>query len=347
MLFSRDTAPPPGAGASPEGGAVAGAGRRPKSRPTTPTSAPAGDGTERSSPARRSGPSSGPSPSARSTRTPGVKPGSIHTDDEWARAKGLGTPIAQGMMSTAYVSTLMTGAVGAGFVAGGTMDVRFLRPVHRDDTLTVTGTVTGFAGDGGQRRVHVVRGGPQPAGRPDARRHGDRDSSDEPARGDVAPPGSRSSTAQVHAYERDHPGTAVGLGPPRTGRGDRRRHGRRHGRRRRRRGDPRLAVDHVPLRPELRRRGARRPSGPVRARGADRSPARRRRGRRGGVDGGPGRGRRPADALDGARGRRGRRGRQPAVRGSRPPRGAAQRAVLGLAAARRRPGRAATRPRRS
>jgi acyl dehydratase len=87
----------------------------------------------------------------------GVKPGSIHTDDAWAQAKGLGTTIAQGMMSTAYVSTLMTDVVGEGFVRGGAMDVRFLRPVHRDDTLTVTGTVAGFTAgsDGGSTRVHV------------------------------------------------------------------------------------------------------------------------------------------------------------------------------------------------
>ena len=48
----------------------------------------------------------------------GVRPGSIHTDPAWARAKGFRTTLAQGMMSTAYVSELMTRAVGAGFVAG-------------------------------------------------------------------------------------------------------------------------------------------------------------------------------------------------------------------------------------
>ena len=85
----------------------------------------------------------------------GVRPGSIHTDLEWARAKGFPTPIAQGMMSTAYVSALMTDAVGAGFVVGGRMDVRFLRPVHPGTTLNVTGTVTGFTRDGDGIRAHV------------------------------------------------------------------------------------------------------------------------------------------------------------------------------------------------
>ena len=89
----------------------------------------------------------------------GVKPGSIHTDPEWAHAKGFDATIAQGMMSTAYVSTLMTTAVGTGFVAGGTIDCRFLRPVLCGDVLTVTGTVVGFApqeAEGERLRIHVA-----------------------------------------------------------------------------------------------------------------------------------------------------------------------------------------------
>jgi acyl dehydratase len=85
----------------------------------------------------------------------GVKPLSIHTDVSWAQAKGLRTTIAQGMMSTAYVSTIMTTAVGEGFVVGGQMDARFLRPVFCDDGLTVTGSVAGFSRDAERVRVHV------------------------------------------------------------------------------------------------------------------------------------------------------------------------------------------------
>jgi acyl dehydratase len=85
----------------------------------------------------------------------GVRPGSIHTDPEWAQAKGFSIPIAQGMMSTAYVSALMTDAIGAGFVVGGRMDVRFLRPVHPGTTLTITGTVTGFTQEADGIRCHV------------------------------------------------------------------------------------------------------------------------------------------------------------------------------------------------
>lgn len=86
----------------------------------------------------------------------GVRPHSIHTDVDWARAKGLRTTIAQGMMSTAYVSTLMTTAIGEGFVIGGRMDARFLRPVFCGDTLEVTGTVAGFSREHDRIRAHVV-----------------------------------------------------------------------------------------------------------------------------------------------------------------------------------------------
>jgi acyl dehydratase len=88
----------------------------------------------------------------------GVRPGSIHTDPSWARAKGFPTTIAQGMMSTAYVSAMMTDAFGAGFIVGGTMDVRFLRPVFEGRRLTTSGHVMGFVqnDDGLQAHVEVA-----------------------------------------------------------------------------------------------------------------------------------------------------------------------------------------------
>ena len=42
----------------------------------------------------------------------GVRPRSIHTDPSWAHAKGFRTTLAQGMMSTAYVSEMMTRLLG-------------------------------------------------------------------------------------------------------------------------------------------------------------------------------------------------------------------------------------------
>jgi 3-hydroxybutyryl-CoA dehydratase len=71
----------------------------------------------------------------------GVKPYSIHTDEAWARTKGFRAPLAQAMMSTAYVSELMTRFLGEGFVKGGTMSMVFIKPVYVGDRLTVRGVV--------------------------------------------------------------------------------------------------------------------------------------------------------------------------------------------------------------
>jgi len=85
----------------------------------------------------------------------GVRPNSIHTDEAWARKKGFRTTLAQGMMSTAYVSEMMTRLLGAGFVKGGTMSVAFIKPVYAGDRLTVHGVVKEMRPEGGATRVVV------------------------------------------------------------------------------------------------------------------------------------------------------------------------------------------------
>jgi len=85
----------------------------------------------------------------------GVRPNSIHTDPEWARRKGFRAPLAQAMMSTAYVSQLMTQFVGEGFVKGGKMSVSFVKPVIVGDTLTVRGRVKSRESEGDRVRVTV------------------------------------------------------------------------------------------------------------------------------------------------------------------------------------------------
>ena len=85
----------------------------------------------------------------------GVKPGSIHSDETWAQAKGFRTCLAQGMMSTAYVSEMMTRFIGAGFVKGGTMSMTFIQPVYAGDRLTVHGVIKERRAEGRATRVVV------------------------------------------------------------------------------------------------------------------------------------------------------------------------------------------------
>jgi acyl dehydratase len=83
----------------------------------------------------------------------GVRPHSIHTDSEWAQKKGFRAPLAQAMMSTAYVSQMMVELLGAGFVRGGRISVAFTKPVLAGDTLTVRGKVKSREPENGRVRV--------------------------------------------------------------------------------------------------------------------------------------------------------------------------------------------------
>ena len=85
----------------------------------------------------------------------GVRPRSIHTDESWARAKGFRAPLAQGMMSTAYVSEMMTQLLGAGFVKGGSISVSFVKPVYVGDRLTIRGVVKDKHVENGATQVVV------------------------------------------------------------------------------------------------------------------------------------------------------------------------------------------------
>jgi acyl dehydratase len=84
-----------------------------------------------------------------------VKPRSIHTDESWARQKGFRTCLAQGMMSTAYVSQLMVRLLGPGFARGGTLSMAFIKPVYAGDRLTVRGIVKDRKSESGVTRVVV------------------------------------------------------------------------------------------------------------------------------------------------------------------------------------------------
>jgi acyl dehydratase len=85
----------------------------------------------------------------------GVRPHSIHTDEAWAKARGFRAPLAQAMMSTAYVSEMMTRLLGAGFVKGGTISMAFVKPVYAGDRLTVHGVVKDRRAEDGVTRVVV------------------------------------------------------------------------------------------------------------------------------------------------------------------------------------------------
>jgi acyl dehydratase len=66
----------------------------------------------------------------------------IHFDPEFAEKAGLPAPIATGVMSSAYLCEMLTKAFGVEWIRGGSMDVKFVRPIYAGDTVTARGRVT-------------------------------------------------------------------------------------------------------------------------------------------------------------------------------------------------------------
>ena len=85
----------------------------------------------------------------------GVRPHSIHTDVEWAKKKGFAAPLAQALMSTAYISQIMVQFLGEGFVKGGKLSAAFIKPVLAGDVLTAHAVVTHKEIEGDQVRITV------------------------------------------------------------------------------------------------------------------------------------------------------------------------------------------------
>ena len=67
-------------------------------------------------------------------------PGNIHSDVEVARRTGLDATIAQGMMTLAFASELMTEVCGPDWIERGNISVKFTKPVYAGDTVTVRAT---------------------------------------------------------------------------------------------------------------------------------------------------------------------------------------------------------------
>src|ERR1051325_9070461 len=72
-------------------------------------------------------------------------PGNIHSDIEVAKRTGLDARIAQGMMTIAFASELMTEVLGSEWLERGEISVKFTKPVFAEDTVTISAT----PGDGG------------------------------------------------------------------------------------------------------------------------------------------------------------------------------------------------------
>jgi 3-hydroxybutyryl-CoA dehydratase len=66
----------------------------------------------------------------------------IHTDEEFAKTQGLTFAIADGMLSTNYISTLLLENFGEYYLLNGSLFTKFIKPVPVGITLTAKAKIT-------------------------------------------------------------------------------------------------------------------------------------------------------------------------------------------------------------
>lgn len=54
----------------------------------------------------------------------------IHTDEEYARSQGLEAPIADGMLATNWISSLLVATFGTEFFTGGYLRTKYIKPTY-------------------------------------------------------------------------------------------------------------------------------------------------------------------------------------------------------------------------
>jgi 3-hydroxybutyryl-CoA dehydratase len=67
----------------------------------------------------------------------------IHTDDDVAKANGLSGRVADGMISTNWISTLLADTFGDAYLAGGSLRTRYVRPIYEDERIEVVVKIVG------------------------------------------------------------------------------------------------------------------------------------------------------------------------------------------------------------
>ena len=78
-----------------------------------------------------------------------------HNDKEMAIKWGFPDIVVEGMMSTCFLSEMMTNRFGAGWIAGGKMNVNLVNIVWQSDSLTCRGFVREITPEGARQRAHL------------------------------------------------------------------------------------------------------------------------------------------------------------------------------------------------
>jgi len=78
----------------------------------------------------------------------------IHTDDELARINGLPARVADGMVSTNWISSILADAYGLDYLERGSLRTRYVRPIFEDERIeVVVRVVSRERAPGGEERL--------------------------------------------------------------------------------------------------------------------------------------------------------------------------------------------------
>lgn len=61
----------------------------------------------------------------------------IHTDDEYARQEGMRGIIADGMVSTNWISDLLYAKFGVDYIKNGSLRTKYIKPIYEDQVVSV------------------------------------------------------------------------------------------------------------------------------------------------------------------------------------------------------------------
>ena len=78
-----------------------------------------------------------------------------HSDPEVAKQRGMSKQIASGQNQLAFMHELLETTFEEGWVRGGRISMRWLRPVYVGDSVTPHVRVSAIGEDGGRKRVEM------------------------------------------------------------------------------------------------------------------------------------------------------------------------------------------------
>lgn len=78
---------------------------------------------------------------------------SLHTDDAAARLEGLKAPVAAGPTIMALVTRMMMTTFDDGWIRGGKLSLKMIRPVYAQDFVTAKGTLIEKVEEDGRTRL--------------------------------------------------------------------------------------------------------------------------------------------------------------------------------------------------